>query len=152
MACRNASDSIEKLLVLIETTFGFTKVTYLMAYCTYTAASAMIPDVKSGDIEAKKKMNTFLRALNGATNSCPIVQRSIDIINNSLQPDPADLRPQTDTTVDGSRNYLPAFPYQPEHSDETMLGNLEIDSSLLECFPENHIDNTMSMDWYWPPQ
>jgi hypothetical protein len=100
-------------------------------------------------------MNTFLRALKGAIASCPIEQRSIDIINNSLnslQPDPADLRPQSDSTVDGSRNYLPAFPYQSEHSNEAMFGNLEIDSSLLECFPENHIDNTMSMDWYWPPQ
>lgn len=151
IACRNASNNIEKLLVLLEGTFGFTRVTYLIAYCVYTAASATIPDVKAGDLEAKSRMATFHRALKGAITSCPIVQRSIDIINNSLQSDSSDLGP-TNEIVDGSRNYLPAFPYQSEYSDETMFGNMDFDASLLECFPENHIDNTMASGWYWPTQ
>ena len=45
-ACRSAANSIEKLLLLLEGTFGFTRVTYLIACCIYTGASAMIRGVK----------------------------------------------------------------------------------------------------------
>jgi len=112
----------------------------------------MIPDVKAGDLEAEAKMRTFRRALNGAITSCPIVQRSIDIINNSLQSDSSSLGPTKENTGDGTRNYLPAFPYQSKYSDEPMFGNVDLDTSLLESFPENYIDNAMASGWYWPTQ
>src|SRR3954447_12004114 len=84
IACRNAANSIEKLLLLLEGTFGFTRITYLIAYCIYTGASAMLQGVKSGDSEASTRMETFLRALNTGVQSCPILQRSLDIINASM--------------------------------------------------------------------
>lgn len=156
MACRKAADSVEKLLLLLERTFGFSRITYLMAYCIYTATSAMIQDVKSGDIDAKAKMSTFLRALRIGVKSCPIVQRSIDIINNSLQSTSPELTSVNEHNgTDGHfRNYLPAFPYRDvrgDYANETHFGGMELDTfSLLDSFPENHIDNTVTTEWYWP--
>ncbi|KFY36674.1 hypothetical protein V495_07690 [Pseudogymnoascus sp. VKM F-4514 (FW-929)] len=144
-ACRNAANSIERLLLLLETTFGFNKITYLMAYCIYTGASAMVQDVKSGELEAKVKMSTFLRALNGGLKTCPIVQRSIDIINNSLQGSQAWMPEIDNAAPDNSmRNYLPAFPYrdaQMDPSNESNYNFIDLDAfALLDSFPENHID------------
>lgn len=78
-ACRSASDSIEKLARLLKKTFGFTRVTYLMAYCVYTGASVMVQDVAAGDLETNMKILTFLEVLKEGTTTCPIVQRCLDI-------------------------------------------------------------------------
>jgi len=157
-ACRKASDSVERLLLLLEKTFGFTRITYLMAYCIYTAASAMIQDVKAGDVDASAKMGTFLRALKGGITTCPVVQRSIDIINNSLHTEAPGFPSADDSTSAESlmtRNYLPAFPYrdaQVDYTNEANFGSMDLDafnSTLLDCFPENHLDNVTS-EWYLP--
>ncbi|KFY89941.1 hypothetical protein V500_05394 [Pseudogymnoascus sp. VKM F-4518 (FW-2643)] len=153
-ACRNAANSIEKLLLLLETTFGFTKITYLMAYCIYTGASAMVQDVKSGELEAKVKMSTFLRALKGGLKTCPILQRSIDIISNSLQGSQSWVPEIDNSAPDNSgRNYLPAFPYrdaQMDPSNETNYSFIDLDAfALLDSFPENHID-AVTGEWYLP--
>lgn len=151
-ACRNAANNIEKLLLLLETTFGFTKITYLMAYCIYTGASAMVQDVKAGDLDAKSKMTTFLRALKGGLKTCPIVQRSIEIINNGLQGGLSRVPEIDNSAPDTSmRNYLPAFPYRDAQigpSNETNYSVMDIDTfSWLDSFPENHID-AVTGEWY----
>ncbi|KAK9318917.1 fungal-specific transcription factor domain-containing protein [Lipomyces orientalis] len=154
-ACHHASESIEKLLLLFEKTFGFTRITYLMAYCIYTGASAIIQDVQAGDLDATKKMSTFLRALKGGCTTCPVVQRSIDIIKNSLQNLAVNSQAQTDNAIAASHrmSYLPAFPHHNWQVDPMNDGNLGIMDSdtflLLDCFPENHID-TGSSEWYMP--
>ncbi|GAD99980.1 hypothetical protein FG01795.1 [Paecilomyces variotii No. 5] len=155
--CRKAADNVERMLLLLDKTFGFSRTTYLMSYCIYTAASVMIKDVKSGDLEASRKMQTFLRALQGGTKTCPLIQRSLDIINNSLNsttPRPATRNEAA--TVEGlsSMNYLPAFPYldtelptQPA-SDWDPAG-MDLDGfSLLDAFPEQHINNARG-EWYF---
>lgn len=108
----------------------------------------MVQDVKSGDLEAKVKMSTFLRALKGGLKTCPIVQRSIDIINNSLQGSQAwvpEIEIDNPAAPDNSvRNYLPAFPYrdaQMDPSNEANYSFIDLDAfALLDSFPENHID------------
>lgn len=169
IACRRAADSLEKLLLLLEKTFGFSRITYLMAYCIYTGASVMTHDVKTGDAEARGKMQTFLRALQHGMVACPLLQRSFDIISNSLRPD--NMRPSPDATTipkdDGrnhittsnfmAANYLPAFPYvdPPVYAsfgtDDTVnRTSMDLDAfPFLDCFPENHIDTTTS-EWYIP--
>jgi hypothetical protein len=127
--------------------------TYLMAYCIYTAASAMIQDVKAGDLDTTAKMRTLLRALEGGKATCPVVQRSLDIINNSLH-SPLTEPPSSIDTTDGLvRNYLPAFPYPDAQIDCTNEGNfrtMDLNAfSLLDCFPENHIVEGTS-EWYMP--
>lgn len=123
-----------------------------MAYCIYTAASAMAQDVKSGELEAKVKMSTFLRALKGGLKTCPILQRSIDIINNSLQGSQSWVPEIDNSAPDNSRsNYLPAFPYrdaQMDPSNETNYSFIDLDAfALLDSFPENHIDSVTG-EWY----
>lgn len=124
-----------------------------MAYCIYTGASVLVPDVNAGDHDAKSKINTFLRALKGGLKTCPIVQRSIDIINIGLKPaghsktvDANDLGPDTAVC-----NYLPAFPYgdnQLDASDENYFNMADGDAfTLLDSFPDHHIDATMG-EWY----
>ena len=162
-ACRKASDSIEKLVLLLEKTFGLTKVPYLMAYCIYTAASVMMQDVKSGDIEANIKMQTFLHALRQGIVTCPMVQRSLDIITDGLRSDNTTILPARSsnaTAADGmngmsGRNYLAAFPYRGLDVETAMnpsMGTMDLDGfSLLDCFPENHFDNMNSAgEWFLP--
>jgi len=159
MACRRAADSLEKLLLLLERTFGFTRVTYLMGYCIYTGASAVTHDVKAGDVDASRKMQTFLRALQQGTATCPLLQRSLDIINNCLRTSPAPYAgdtPAEDTLNAITGDYLPAFPYLDlqvgaDSSNQTMdLSVMDLDGfSLLDSFPENHI-GTSTAEWYLP--
>lgn len=155
-ACRKAADNLETLLLLLEKTFGFNRITYLMSYCIYTAASVMIKDVKAGDLEANGKMKTFLRALKQGTNTCPLTQRSLDIINNNLQfntPRRPSLNGIPTTEGTAMTNYLPAFPYlgldvRTESLDRNPTG-MDLDGfSLLDSFPEQHIDAATG-GWYF---
>jgi hypothetical protein len=113
----------------------------------------MIQDVKACDLDASAKMGTFLRALKGGVTTCLVVQRSLDIINNSLQTPLAELPSSINDTAEG-RNYLPAFPYRDAQVDYTNVGDfatIDLDSfSLLDCFPENHIMDGTG-EWYIPP-
>lgn len=155
-ACRKAADNLETLLLLLEKTFGFNRITYLMSYCIYTAASVMIKDVKAGDLEANDKMKTFLRALKQGTITCPLTQRSLDIINNNLQfktPRRPSLNGIPTTEGIEMANYLPAFPYlgldvRTESLDRNPTG-MDLDGfSLLDSFPEQHIDAATG-EWYF---
>ncbi|KAF5693641.1 regulatory protein [Fusarium denticulatum] len=107
-ACQEASQCVEQLLQLLETTFGFQRFTYIMAYCTYTAATVVVQDMKNGRHDTTQRFKMFMRALNAITVSCPGIQRSIDILTRGLgtvsvaQEPPAfpEQAPQ-----------IPAFPY-----------------------------------------
>jgi len=144
LECRNASHCLEQLIVCLENTFGLTRLTYLIAYCVYTGASVVVPDVNAGDLGASAKMQTFLRALQGGVETCPIVQRSIDIINSNLTPQMQNLDTFSSTGTDNAEQaagrYLPAFPVPQSEINfdiDWSAENLDMDSfSLLNCFPE----------------
>lgn len=146
-ACREAADSIEKLLRHFEGTFGFTHITYLMAYCVYTGASTTVQNVTDGNSDA---IETYIRALRGSCKTCPGVQRSLDIIQQRKD----NLAQQSMTTLqmeEHSQHYLPAFPqygpydgYTDGYSGEDhQFGAF----NMLECFPEAHLHQG-SGDWY----
>ncbi|KAL1893025.1 hypothetical protein Sste5346_006706 [Sporothrix stenoceras] len=111
-ACRQAADHLERLLLLLERTFGFRRITYLMAYCVYTGASVLVQDIKQShgkDAAAASKIQTFLRALRLGVVSCPLVRRSLDIITDSLG----------DALAEG----------QPAEKDVVVVSSSESDSS-----------------------
>ena len=147
-------------MLLFESTFSFTQITYLMAYCIYTAASVTMQDIKTGDEGAQSKMQTFLKALQEGITTCPIVQRSLDIITDGLRgPLSAPSQSQPSGVLTGSlyqeRNYLPAFPYpnmDTDHSMYTSHGAADTDNfPLLDCFPETLYDGLGSeSDWFFP--
>ncbi|KAL1843762.1 hypothetical protein VTK73DRAFT_2736 [Phialemonium thermophilum] len=178
-ACRRAAHSLEKLLLLLERTFGFDRVTYLMGYCIYTGASVLIHDVKTGDVDAGRKMETFLRALRHSSTTMPVLQRSLSIINNCLEMGVSTYAPGSSSnngsSISGSSgseppvesssdalatmtgNYLPAFPYLDLHvgaeagGSAMDLSGMNLDGfSLLDSFPENHISTTTA-EWYHLP-
>jgi hypothetical protein len=153
--CRNASHCLEKLVIILDKTFGVTRLTYLIIYCIYTGASVIVQDVKAGDLEAKSKMETFLGALRGGVSTCPLVQRSIDIITNSTKPnsrgpDAAHL-PDISHVNTSTGRYLPAFPFPETQSNfDHSLGSASMDLdafTLLDCFPEDHT-NITDAEWY----
>lgn len=158
--CRSASDSIETLARLLKKTFGFTRITYLMAYCLYTGASVMMQDVNAGDLEANVKMMTFLEALEEGTKTCPIVQRSLDIIKSGLTPNsaPGLIFSQDTSAIDQAplaSGYLPAFPHcGPEvgNGPDMTLGSVEWDGvSMLDSFPETQYDDLSATGtWFFP--
>ncbi|RBR25047.1 uncharacterized protein FIESC28_02171 [Fusarium coffeatum] len=124
--CMNAARIMEKLLLLLESTFGFENITYLMGYCIYTGASAVLEEAKNNDGATHPTMQTFLRALNRGMAKCPLLERSLHIIVKGLKRSPVQR-----TTLDQSlsdnvvlatmNSYIPAFPYlDPIDFDEIM--------------------------------
>lgn len=121
----------------------------------------MMQEVKTGDLEASVKMQTFLNALRQGITTCPIVQRSLDIITEGLRSDSLSSAPSraNNTGVDEGlmpRNYLPAFPYRGfdmYNAVDTSLGGVDLeDFSMLDSFPENHFDTLNgSGAWFMPP-
>ncbi|KAK5046111.1 hypothetical protein LTR84_008568 [Exophiala bonariae] len=153
--CRQASENMESFLRLLEKDFGFTRISYLMVYCVYTGASALIHDVKSGDTIARTRLNTFVRALEGGRSTCPIVQRSLDIITSNLESNKTQELAEPSTTAQILDNFLPAFPRQlPQASfmpESQPPFAPDSDSHLwLDCFPENNNDLSLE-EWYIQP-
>lgn len=55
-----------------------------MAYCVYTGASVRLQSPSTRHEDAASALGVFLRALKGGLSTCPVLSRSIDIINNRL--------------------------------------------------------------------
>ncbi|CEL04563.1 hypothetical protein ASPCAL05691 [Aspergillus calidoustus] len=87
--CIDAAQSIEKLILLLESTFGLENITYLMGYCIYTGASAILDDARNGRGTGSAVLRTFLRALNTGMRRCPLLERSLNIIVKELNRPPA---------------------------------------------------------------
>lgn len=126
--------------------------TYLMAYCVYTGASTTVQDVRDGDNSALEKIQTYIRALTGSCKTCPGVQRSLDIIQNSITNLTNDAQ-LTLTRPEQLTTFLPAFP-RSDLPSTTIQGNddelYNFDAfAMLECFPEEHFDQ-LGSDWYFP--
>jgi hypothetical protein len=146
--CISAARSIEKLILLLETTFGLENITYLMGYCIYTGASAILEDAKKDNGAANATMQTYLRALNAGMSRCPLLERSLHIIIKGLKqtntPRGQGHLGQQDVTATNS--YIPAFPYL----DPSTPGNIDMGMylnannldpmAMLDCFPELQTD------------
>ena len=62
-----------------------------MAYCSYTAATVAVQDTKDEVPGAQRRLDTYLRALNALSRSCPGIQRGIDIIHECLAAGPTSI-------------------------------------------------------------
>ncbi|KAG5760441.1 hypothetical protein H9Q72_011441 [Fusarium xylarioides] len=107
-ACQEASQAVEQLLQLLDNTFGFQRFTYIMAYCTYTAATVVVQDMKDGRPDTTQRFKMFMRALNAITVSCPGIQRSIDILTRGLGTVSVE---QSPPAFPEQAPQIPAFPY-----------------------------------------
>ncbi|EXJ70401.1 uncharacterized protein A1O5_06469 [Cladophialophora psammophila CBS 110553] len=147
--CRKASEQVEQLLLRLKNTFGFTRVTYLMAYCTYTAATIAVQDLREGLAGSSQRTRTYLSALTAVKSSCPGIQRSVDIIMASIGSS-WNLDMLEDDLPDSyailASHPMPAFPFY----DQNLNAALNVDFpgpvfnpqhiSTLDSFPENCID------------
>ncbi|KAH8725732.1 fungal-specific transcription factor domain-containing protein [Phaeosphaeriaceae sp. PMI808] len=150
--CIAAAQGIEKLVLLLESTFGLENITYLMGYCIYTGASAVLDDAKSSNQgTAHPVLRTFLRALNSGMRRCPLLKRSLNIIVRGLNHVSLDQQNMPLSCVDGLSQgpmnpYIPAFPYldpaialdfgmSPYFSDNNINS-----MAVLDCFPEMQLD------------
>ncbi|KAJ4212358.1 hypothetical protein NW759_011746 [Fusarium solani] len=149
--CMSAAQSMEKLLLMLESTFGFENITYLMGYCIYTGASAVLEDAKINDGATHPTMQTFLRALNRGMAKCPLLERSLHIIIKGLKRTPAQRAPPDQALSDNAvsaiiNSYIPAFPYldpaSPNDFDmDAYLNGMSMDAmASLDCYPELQID------------
>jgi len=155
-ACIAASQSIEKLVLLLESTFGLENITYLMGYCIYTGASAILEDAKGGNEAAHATLQTFLRALNAGMQRCPLLKRSLNIIVKGMSTVPLqrsviDQQQQTNSGTDPSQpmsySYIPAFPYIDPAIPIDFDVNAYVGSGTymdmsngLDCYPEMQLD------------
>ncbi|KAG7426450.1 Nitrogen assimilation transcription factor nit-4 [Fusarium oxysporum f. sp. raphani] len=109
-ACQEACQGVEQLLQLLDNTFGFQRFTYIMAYCTYTAATVVVQDMKAGRPGTSERFKMFMRALNAITVSCPGIQRSIDILTKGLGT-AVEQDQEIPPAVPEQAPQIPAFPY-----------------------------------------
>lgn len=154
-ACQEASEHVEQLLRLLETSFGFLRFTYIMAYCTYTAATVVVQDMKDGRAGTKERFETFMRALNAIRASCPGIQRSIDILTRGLDShekekvaNPSVSQGDRDAegmmpSIQAQLPQMPAFPYHDFGSavyDGAEIGSMDPFFDL-DSFPELWFDD-----------
>ncbi|KAF5560160.1 pathway-specific regulatory [Fusarium napiforme] len=140
-ACQEASQAVEQLLQLLDNTFGFQRFTYIMAYCTYTAATVVVQDMKSGRPDTTQRFKMFMRALNAITVSCPGIQRSIDILTRGLGTVSVEQEPPA---FPEQAPQIPAFPYTDfsyifsEGVDETSHDTTASSNAFfnLDSFPQ----------------
>jgi hypothetical protein len=141
--CLQASASIEKLVLLLESTFGLDNITYLMGYCIYTGASVSLEDAKKTNDAEHATLRTFLRALNSGMRRCKLLERSLNIIIKELSHSlGAGGVCAPEASVPSGGGYIPAFPYV----DPVGSGDVDFDwyfsgadtgsMNLLDCFPE----------------
>lgn len=149
--CIQASQSIAKLVLLLETTFSLDNITYLMGYCIYTGASVSLEDAKKTNNPDDPTLRTFLRALNCGMKRCRLLERSLNIIVKEISRSffsdgpPGNGLPQNEM-VAATSGYIPAFPY----IDPIGTGDIDFDwyfsgpntnsMNLLDCFPETQMD------------
>ena len=129
------------MFLSLERTFGLLRVTYLMSYCAYIASSVAIQDVKDHVLGARQKVDTALRVLSAITNSCPGIQRSMDIIEQCLatvSSDPAPpsqtTQPQPDEEDSAVFDQMPTFPLNDFDFDFNAPINHALPFSSLEPF------------------
>ncbi|ETN45456.1 uncharacterized protein HMPREF1541_09287 [Cyphellophora europaea CBS 101466] len=112
--CRDAARQCEELILSFEKSFGLSHVTYLIAYCSYTAATVALQDLHDGIEGSQTRVNTYLRALYSVRAGTPGIQRSIDIIVRNLDRRTPAPKPQTESTNQDLQmpiDALPAFPF-----------------------------------------
>ena len=149
--CLEASQSIENLVLLLESTFGLGNITYLMGYCIYTGASVSLEDAKKTNNPTHATLRTFLRALNSGMQRCLLLERSINIIIKEMSHISHDqamlgegIGPSEPAAVTGG--YIPAFPYVDsmgtmESTFGTDFSHADINSlQILDCYPEMQMD------------
>ena len=114
-----------------------------MAYCTYTAATVVVQDMKDGRPGTRGRFETFMRALNAIRASCPGIQRSIDILtrglNSSDGPKTAASNEKGLTEEQGPGSQMPAFPYY-DFSDCVETGSINPFFDL-DSFPQLWFDD-----------
>lgn len=123
-----------------------------MAYCTYTAATIAVEDLNEGAVGALEGVKTFIRALEGAKVTCPVVQRSLDIIQKSIGQNSTEQLPIMTLPSGGppqetyAHNIMPAFPYQQMPLDFSgrpeMFAGIDpaVSSSMLNSYPQHYLD------------
>ena len=150
--CISASKSIEELVLLLDSDFGLQNITYMMGYCIYTGASAILEDAKYNQGAANATLQTFLRALNSGMRRCPLLERSLQIIVKGLNSASGPGRTIINTqghpgslgSVLGAVSYIPAFPYIDRPFDleaDGRIHGMDMDSmAMLDCYPEMQMD------------
>ena len=137
-------------MLLLDSTFGLENIIYMMGYCIYTGASAILEDSKYNRGTANATLKTYLRALNSGMRRCPLLEGSLHIIikglNSTLESSRTilDHQEQSEGSSFGPMSYIPAFPYidQPVGFEtDARLGGMEMDSmAMLNCYPEMQMD------------
>ncbi|KAF4958105.1 hypothetical protein FGADI_2663 [Fusarium gaditjirri] len=133
--------------ILFDNAFGFQRFTYIMAYCTYTAATVVVQDMKNGRPDTANRFKMFMRALNAITVSCPGIQRSIDILTKGMGT-AAEQDKEIPPTALEQTPQMPAFPYTDfgyifaEGVDETSHDTTTSSNQFfsLDSFPQLWFD------------
>jgi hypothetical protein len=87
--CVSTADTINSMFMLYSKTFNLSRMTYLISYCVYSAATVNVEEMRSPVLHdreaAAARLGLSLRILENEARQTPGVRRSIDIIRRQLR-------------------------------------------------------------------
>lgn len=87
--CSNSAQRVHDMFIVYGKTFHWRKMTYLVSYCVYTAATIQVHEMRSTDMQrrqdATKRLAVLLQILESESRQTPGIRRSIDIIKRQLR-------------------------------------------------------------------
>lgn len=150
--CRQAAFDIETLLRLSVKSFGVDHITYLQAYCIYTGASVLVRDVKAGNELARVKLDNLLTALRGGLTTCPILRRSIDIVERGLanREGRGSSRPHDTNTTSLPRHMAATQPTSSVRDPNLQWRTTGVPDWSIDSASAPAIQHTMDPQAVWP--
>ncbi|GAB7336650.1 hypothetical protein MBLNU13_g10334t2 [Cladosporium sp. NU13] len=87
--CVSTANTIHDMFMLYSKTFNLSRMTYLISYCVYSAATVNVDQMRSPDLQdreaAAARLGVSLKILEREARQTPGVRRSIDIIRRQLR-------------------------------------------------------------------
>lgn len=87
--CSSSAQTVHDMFIVYGKTFHWRKMSYLVSYCVYTAATVQVYEMRSADLhrrqDATKRLAVLLQILEGESRQTPGIRRSIDIIKRQLR-------------------------------------------------------------------
>ncbi|KAF2160104.1 hypothetical protein M409DRAFT_29401 [Zasmidium cellare ATCC 36951] len=154
--CINSAQTVHDMFIVYGRTFHWKKMSYLVSYCVYTAATVQVHEMRSTDMrrrqDATKRLAMLLQILESELRQTPGIRRSIDIIKRQLRSwtpnrapnastaDDATIAPGEETTRQGKSSLPLGDQTLQAPSNAALVPNTEGPNEQL--LPQPQVDST----------
>lgn len=134
--CMAKAQTVNELFLLYGSSFNWSKMTYLVSYCVYTAATINVEAMKTSSgaerEEAVKRLAISLRILESEAQQTPGIQRSVNIIKKQLRswnPPISSIATQLDVSIPAQSQELSCTTVPFTHSPPPDSSSLPMDQA-----------------------